>query len=140
MDKKRILILDPERDMADLLARVAESMGNAKCYVATRDDEAEALFKDIPVDMALIDLERASLHDYRLLRHIKRLFPQAAIILLAYAQQRLDVQKIQKNLMDHVLFKPISTQNFRNWLNDFESQPKPSHACPCEPDCHLQET
>jgi CheY-like chemotaxis protein len=120
MEKKRILILDPERDMAELLARVAESRGNAKCYVATRDDEAEALFKDIPVNMALIDLDRARLHDFRLLHHIKRLFPQAAIILMASAHQRDDLQNINPELMSAVLFKPVNIQDFRNWLAEFK--------------------
>jgi CheY-like chemotaxis protein len=125
MSKKRILILDPERDMADLLARVAEARGNTKCYVATRDEEAEALFRDIPVDMALIDMERACLHDYRLLYHIKRLFPKAAIILLAYAQQRQDIQNIHKSLMDGILFKPVAIHDFRKWLSDFENSFSP---------------
>ncbi|HDQ39629.1 MAG TPA: response regulator [Desulfonatronum sp.] len=120
MNKKRILILDPERDMADLLARVAEADGNTKCYVATRDDEFEALFKDIPVDMALIDLERASLHDYRLLHHTKRLFPGASIILLATAHQRDAIRNINPELMDTILYKPISTQEFRQWLANFD--------------------
>lgn len=120
MSKKRILILDPERDMADLLSRVAEARGNAKCYVATRDDEAEANFRDIPVDMALIDLERARLHDFRLLHHIKRLFPEATIVLLATANQRDDIKAMHKDMMDAVLYKPISPHDFRVWLSEYE--------------------
>lgn len=124
MDKKRILIIDPERDLADLLARVAEARGHAKCYVATRDEEAESLFRDIPVDLALIDLERAKLHDYRLLQHIKHLFPQAVIVLLSSFPDE-DPPGGAANLADAVLRKPISIQDFRNWLRDFESHARP---------------
>lgn len=120
MDKKRILIIDPERDLAELLARVAEARGHAKCYVATRDEEAQSLFRDIPVDLALIDLERAKLHDFRLLHHIKRLFPQAVIVLLSSFPGE-EPAGSAANLADAVLYKPISIQGFRNWLADFES-------------------
>ncbi len=134
MNKKRILIIDPERDLADLLARVAEARGNAKCYVATRDEEAESLFKDIPVDLALIDLERAKLHDFRLLHHIKRLFPEAVIVLLSSFPDEKPAG-LATNIVDAVLHKPISIQGFRNWLAEFESQVHahdPSHGAPQE--------
>lgn len=134
MTKKRILIIDPERDLADLLARVAESRGNAKCYVATRDEEAESLFRDIPVDLALIDQDRATLHDFRLLHHVKQLFPRAIIVLLSSHISETQ-PKPATGLVDAVLHKPITTQGFRDWLAEFESQGRArgsSHEVPQE--------
>lgn len=136
MTKKNILILDPERDMADLLARVAESRKNAKCYVATRDEEAEALFKDIPFDLVFIDLDRAKLHDYRLLLQIRQLFPSARLILLAFVHQHIDIRGIRPELISDVLFKPINIREFRSWLAavDCASPTLPSNST--ETNCH----
>lgn len=122
MDKIRIVIIDPERDMAELLARVAEARGNAKCYVATRDVDAETLFREIPVDIVLVDLEIARHHGYRLLHHLKRLHPLAAVILLANLQQQSELRDYDPDLAGEILFKPITTKSFRKWLADFENK------------------
>lgn len=119
MHKKNMLILDPERDMVDLLSRVAEATGNFKCYTATRDFEIEMLYRDIPMDMAIVSLDCAEHHDFRLLRQIKRLFPQVIIMLMAEENQRNILRDIDNNLVKTVYYKPIQIQIFRTWLQDF---------------------
>ena len=119
MHKKNMLILDSERDMADLLSRVAEATGNFKCYTATRDFEIEMLYRDIPMDMAIVSLDCAQQHDFRLLRQIKRFFPQVTIMLTAEENQRHLLRDIDNNLVQRVYSKPIQVQVFRTWIQDF---------------------
>lgn len=119
MHKKNMLILDSQRDMADLLSRVAEATGNFKCYTATRDFEIEMLYRDIPMDMAIVSLDCVEQHDFRLLRQIKRFYPSVTIMLTAEENQRHLLRDFENNLVETVYFKPIQVQLFRSWLQGF---------------------
>lgn len=119
MNRKNVLVLDPERDVCELFARALESRRDCKCYLASKEEEAVNLLKDIPFDLVLIDLDMALDNDFKLLKKIRRLFPGVAVVVDAYLHQKtLIVRAIAAGANGHII-KPIKVDSFRKSISEF---------------------
>jgi response regulator of citrate/malate metabolism len=119
MNRKNILILETDRDVSELFARAIEVRRDCKCYLATGEEEAADLMQDIPFDLALVDLGIAMEGDFRILKKIKRMFPEIIVIIDAYLHQKEYVNRALSLGAQGYLFKPIKVDAFRKKIEQF---------------------
>lgn len=113
MNRLHILIVDPERDVCDLFARVLEAGNRCKCYLAMKEDEASALIGDIPFDLMFLDVGIVAAGGFHLIRKVRRLQPKARIIVDGYLHQREDVKTALEHGAHNFILKPINVRQFR---------------------------
>jgi response regulator of citrate/malate metabolism len=119
MCRKNILILEADRDVSELFARAIEARRDCKCYLAEGEEEAADLMQEIPFELALLDLGIAMDGDFRLLKKIKRMFPEIIIIIAAYLHQRETLNKALSLGAHGHIFKPIKLELFRKQIEQF---------------------
>jgi DNA-binding response OmpR family regulator len=125
MNRRNILIFDPERDMADLLTRAIESHLDIKCYLATKEEECLALLRDIPFDFALLDFQAIYVNKFKLLKKIKQNYPCVTLIIQSYLHQQEQAQAAKKYGVDALLIKPLPVHSFREKLKMIFDQSSP---------------
>ncbi len=116
--RKNILILDPERDVGELFTRALESRKNCKCYFASGEDEAIDLLKDIPFGVMLVDMGAAMAGDFSLLKRLRRLSPDALIIVSAYLHQKQSVNRAMTLGASGYIIKPIKVELLRQKIDE----------------------
>jgi response regulator of citrate/malate metabolism len=119
MKRKNILILDPERDAAELFARALEARKDCKCYLTSKEKEALTLLKDIAFDLLLVDVASVTAGDFSLLKKIKRDRPDLVIIVDAYLHQKDQIQKALECGARGYIIKPIKVDEFRRKIDAF---------------------
>ncbi len=119
MNRKNVLILDPERDSGELFARVLETCKNCKCYLTSKQEEALALLKDISFQVLLIDMGMAMAGDYSFLKKVKRLSPDVVILVEAYLHQKEQASKALEYGARGYIIKPITVDEFRKKIDEF---------------------
>jgi DNA-binding NarL/FixJ family response regulator len=117
-NRKNILILEADRDVSELFARAIEIRRDCKCYLAAGEEEAFDLMQDILFVLALVDLSIAMEGGFKLLKKIKRRFPEIVIIVNAFLNQKehLD-QAFALGARGHI-FKPIKVDSFRKKIEE----------------------
>ena len=118
MYRKNVLILEADRDVSELFARAIEARRDCKCYLAEGEEEAADLMQDIPFDLALVDLGMAVGSDFRLLKKIRRMFPEIIIIIAAYLHQKEHLNKALSLGANGHIFKPIKLESFRKKIDE----------------------
>jgi DNA-binding NarL/FixJ family response regulator len=116
--RKNILILEPDRDTGELLARALETKQSCKCYLASTEEEAVDLLRDIPFDLLITDLSVAMGGDFSALKRLKRFAPRTAILVNAYLYQLHHVGRaLALGVRGHVV-KPIKIEQFRRKVEE----------------------
>ena len=118
MNRKNILILEPDRDVSDLFARALEARKDCKCYTASKEDEALDLLKDISFHLILADLSTVMAKDFGVLRKINRQFPGTTIIVHAYLHQKEHLCKALTLGAHAYIYKPIKVELFRKKIDE----------------------
>ncbi|MDP2993444.1 MAG: response regulator [Deltaproteobacteria bacterium] len=119
MNRKNVLILDPERDVGDLFARALETCKDCKCYLTSKKEEAIALLKDISFHLLLVDMGMAMAGDFSLLKKVRRLSPDMIILVEAYLHQKEQVSKALEYGARGYIIKPITVDEFRKKIDEF---------------------
>lgn len=119
LNRKNILILDPERDIGELFARALEVRRNFKCYFAGGEQEALNLLKEIPFDLILADLAVTMTGDFGLLRKIRKLSPESFIVIDGYLHQKQGLDKALALGASGYIIKPIKLDIFRKKIEEF---------------------
>lgn len=118
MNRKNILILEPDRDVSELLARAIEIRRDCKCYLAGGEEEALDLMQDIPFVLALIDLGIAMEGEFRLLEKMKRRSPNLVVVVNAFLHQKDYLERALAMGASSHLFKPIKLDSFRKRMEE----------------------
>ncbi len=118
MNRKNILILEPDRDVSELLARAIEIRRDCKCYLAGGEEEALDLMQDIPFALALIDLGIAMEGEFRLLEKMKRRSPNLVVVVNAFLHQKDYLERALAMGASSHLFKPIKLDSFRKRMEE----------------------
>lgn len=113
MNRLHILIVDPERDVCELFARVLEAGNRCKCYLAMKEDEASALIGDIPFDLVFLDISIVVAGGFHLIKKVRRLQPNAHIVVDGYLHQREDGKAALEHGAHSFILKPINVRQFR---------------------------
>ncbi|MBL7175445.1 MAG: sigma-54-dependent Fis family transcriptional regulator [Desulfobacteraceae bacterium] len=99
----KILLVDDEKDMLTLLQRMISE--NTDYDIVTESNPLKALeiFKDRPFDLVITDLKMPRMDGIKLLKEIKHISPEVAVIILtAYATIETAVEAIQKGAHDYI--------------------------------------
>jgi DNA-binding response OmpR family regulator len=124
-NRKNILILEPEPDVGELFARALETHRDCKCYLASSENEAMDLIKDISFGLVLVDIGVAMASDFSLLRRIKRALPGMPVVVDAYLHQREQVHRALALGADNYIIKPIKVDSFRKKMDEFHISASP---------------
>ena len=118
--RKNILILDPERDTADLFTRALESHSEGyKCYWVQDSQQAMSLLSEIPFCVLLADVSML-LQDYFLLRDSIRETPSRTVVIAnAYLKEKDNIKKALEMGAAGYFIKPIMVNSLRKLVDDF---------------------
>lgn len=128
MDRRKVLIFDPERDMADLMSRAIESHWASNCYLAARQEDCLSLLREVAFDLALLDLSASASNDYWLLKTIREGYPGIIVVVLAYLHQKNQALTAMDHGAQAHIIKPLSLHAFRARLDELYLKGGP--------DCH----
>jgi DNA-binding response OmpR family regulator len=104
-DRKRLLVVDDEKPIRQLLARIAMRAG---FEVDTANDGVQALemLQAKPYAIAIVDLMMPRLSGYELLQKIASLDPRP-VVLVATAMANGDVASLDDSMVRRVIKKPF---------------------------------
>ena len=112
MQKRRILIVDDDEKLLNLLSSMITMMG-FEVDTAGGGDEAIYLFMQKPFDIVLTDLNMPGMDGWSLARRIKDLSPDTPVVLATADARKHILGKIADSSVDMVLFKPFGFKEFR---------------------------
>jgi DNA-binding NarL/FixJ family response regulator len=126
MNRRNILILDPEQDMSAIFARALEARKDCKCYWASKEEEAVTLLKDIHFDLALIDAAMVMNGNFSLLKRLLRQYPDLIIVIDAYLHQKEYVCKAIELGAKGYIIKPVKIHDLRKKIDEYLILPENS--------------
>lgn len=119
-NRKNILILDPERDTAELFSRALETHAQScKCYWVQTPLEAGTLLSEIPFSFLLADFSTLQQDHFLLLEAIRNMDCKTQVIVDAYLNQKDHVKKALEMGATGYFIKPIMVNSLRKLIDDF---------------------
>jgi DNA-binding response OmpR family regulator len=118
--RKNILILDPERDTAELFARALESHCDGyKCFWVNNSQQARSLFSEIPFTFLLADISMLQQDHFLLLDSIHKAACPTVVIVDAYLNESNNVKKAIEMGAAGYFIKPVTVSSLRKLIDDF---------------------
>jgi len=118
--RKNILILDPERDTAELFARALESHSEGyKCYWVNTPQQARSLLSEIAFSFFLADASVLQQDHFLLLDHVQEMVCGTVVIVDAYINERSSIRKAMEMGAMGYFIKPIMVSSLRKLIDDF---------------------
>ena len=118
-NRKNILILDPERDTAELFSRALESYHSCKCYWVKTAPEAKRLLSEITFNVMLADIGTLLKDRFLLLDAVRELDCNIMVIVDGYLNEKEEVRRaIEKGACGHFI-KPIMVSSLRKIIDEF---------------------
>ncbi len=112
----RILVVDDEEQMRDLLAKVLERNGY-QVTVMSNGGSALAFLEDEPVDLVLTDVRMPGIDGMEALRSIKELRPETVVIIMTgFGSIDQAVQAVKDGAYDYIN-KPFDLDELRALVN-----------------------
>ncbi len=122
MDEKKrrnVLILDPERDTAELFMRALEThTKSCKCYWVKTSDEAQSLLSEISFDFLLADFSLLEQDGFLLLEAIREVPCRTLVVVDAYISQNENIKKVLNLGATGYFIKPIMINSLRKLIDD----------------------
>lgn len=104
--RKRILVVDDEEGMREILSRMISFMGY-EVVLSGSGDEALGLFLKKAFDLVITDLNMPGMDGWALLQSIKNKSPKTPVILITGEVREGVMRKIEVAHVDSVMFKPF---------------------------------
>jgi len=99
----RILVVDDERDMLALLARIISEDTDHELVTEVSPFKAVELFKNNPFDLVITDLKMPKMDGIQVLEEVRKISPEVSVVILtAYATIETAVEAIQKGAYDYI--------------------------------------
>jgi response regulator of citrate/malate metabolism len=118
-NRKNILILDPERDTAELFARALEShREECKCYWVNTNQEAKSLISEIHFSFLLADVCTLQQDHFQLLEAIRQMDCRTAVIVDAYVNESENIRKAMEMGATGYFIKPVTVSSLRKLIDD----------------------
>lgn len=118
MTQERLLIVDDEVDMLDGLRRMLSyELENIEIITASEARQALHRVRQIPVDLALVDIRMPEIDGLELLETLKKEDPRLTIIMMtAYGSIDMAVEAMKRGAYDFVT-KPFDKETLLRMLN-----------------------
>jgi DNA-binding NtrC family response regulator len=118
--KKNILILDPERDTAELFSRALENHGEGfTCYWVSDTQQAERLLAEISFTFLLVDVSVLQADRFLLLDTVKGLAYSTTVIANAHGNEKAAIKAAMEKGADGYFIKPVMVCTLRKLIDDF---------------------
>jgi DNA-binding response OmpR family regulator len=119
VNRRHILILDPERDTAELFTRALEThTKNYKCYWVRTPQEARSLLSEISFNCVLADFTILEQDHFLLLDLIRGIPCGTTVIVDAYLNQKEHIKKALDMGANGYFIKPIMINSLRKLIDD----------------------
>ncbi|MBU1084450.1 MAG: response regulator [Candidatus Omnitrophota bacterium] len=106
MEKKRILIIDDNKDFADVFCDIlrANDYIAESCYGG---EQALDIMKDKKFDIMFLDIMMPKMDGVQTLKHIKRIYPDSTVIMMTgYSVDEMVHKAIEEKASD-IIYKPF---------------------------------
>lgn len=110
---KRILLADDNKVIRDLVSGFLEFIGY-EVALAINGIEALTVFIESTFDLVLTDLDMPVMDGLSLAGHIKERSPSTPVILLTGDDRETVLKKVEKGLIDSVIFKPFMLEDLES--------------------------
>jgi DNA-binding response OmpR family regulator len=125
-NRRNILILDPERDTAELFARALEThQHSCKCYWVRSTQDARSLLAEISFDFVLADLSLLQQDQFLLIEAIREMPNNTSVVIHGYMNQREDILAALKMGVTSYFIKPVMVNTLRKLIDDL-AEPLPA--------------
>jgi len=120
MDKKRILIVDDEKDIVETIQFRLELEG-LECLVAYDGEEALLKAKRENPDLILLDIMLPKINGYKIARLLKfdELYKHIPIIMLTARTQKTDIELGEETGADEYVTKPFDMDELVNMIRKY---------------------
>jgi two-component system, NtrC family, response regulator HydG len=113
---KKILIIDDDMDMCQLLSRFLQRKGFYTSF-ATNGNKGVAAFKEDSYDLVLCDFRLGDKEGAEVLKEIKQINPDSAVIIITgYSDIKTAVEVIKQGAFDYIT-KPLLPDEVLNIIN-----------------------
>jgi CheY-like chemotaxis protein len=113
----RILVVDDEEDVRNLLSRMLSVVGYEVKEAGT-GHEAFNLFLQRPFDLVLTDLNMPGLDGWGLARRVKGHSPKTPVVLITGEKREHIMNRMAESDVDCALFKPCTLKEIHYTLQD----------------------
>lgn len=121
-NRRNILILDPERDTAELFSRALENHRDGyKCYWVDNVQQAGSLLCEIPFSFLLADVETLQDDHFLLLDTIKVANTATIVITSGYIKDKRSIKAALERGADAYFIKPVMVGTLRKLIDDFSA-------------------
>lgn len=121
--RRQVLILDPERDTAELFGRALEThVHECKCYWVQTPGEARSLLLELPFDFVLADFSLLEYDHFLLVDQIREASRETIILVSAYLNQKNHLDRVLQEGVAGYFIKPIMINSLRKLIDDFSFQ------------------
>ncbi|MDR3554899.1 MAG: response regulator [Syntrophobacteraceae bacterium] len=119
-NRKNILILDPERDTAELFSRALENHRDGyKCYWVNDSQQARSLLCEIPFSFLLADVSILENDHFLLLDSLHGQPAPTVVIANAYLTQKKGIRTAMEKGAAGYFIKPVMVCTLRKLIDDF---------------------
>ena len=103
---RRILVVDDEEYIRDILSKMLSVMG-FEVAVAGTGNEALNIFLKNSIALVFTDLNMPGMNGWTLASHIKEKSPNTPVILITGSEKGSVIEKLRESRVDSVIFKPF---------------------------------
>ncbi|MCE5335786.1 MAG: response regulator [Desulfobacteraceae bacterium] len=117
--RRNMLILDPERDNAELFARALETHTPGwKCYWVQSADNARSLIAEIAFSCVLADLGLLRNDHFMLIEAIRKMGRPMTVIVNAYLSEKDKLKEAANKGASRCFIKPIMVNSLRKLIDE----------------------
>ncbi|MGC8493725.1 MAG: response regulator [Syntrophobacteraceae bacterium] len=120
--RRNILILDPERDTAELFSRALENHRDGyKCYWVDNVQQAGSLLCEIPFSFLLADVSTLQDDHFLLLDTLKAAATATIVIASGYLKEKRSIKAALERGVDGYFIKPVMVGTLRKLIDDYSA-------------------
>ncbi|MHB0937463.1 MAG: response regulator [Armatimonadota bacterium] len=115
---KRILVIDDEADIRDLIAQVLKSAGYEVLH-ATNGQQGLEMMETAPVDLVILDIIMQGMDGWDVCEHIKTdaRFRHIPVLLVTVRTLITEQEERRNRIADAVLLKPFSLKDLQQQVS-----------------------
>ena len=115
-NNKRILVVDDDRAIRDILSGVLSFMGFSVAVARSGNEGLDLFLKD-RFDLVLTDLRMPGMDGWDLAFHVKSRAPNTPVVLITGQQKEEVMESDKRDRVDFVMFKPFELKEMQKTVH-----------------------